>query len=245
MGVPKLNGPLRKETDMKASNRFAIVAVAALLAGGLTIGCSGGNAADADEAAAEGASGSNSAAADSQYQAPQAQPLTVPAGTVMEVAFESELSSETSKAGDTFVATVIDPIMVNGEVAIDSGSTVTGTVVEVQSSKRIGGKSKLNLRFDTLQPADGGTETIAASFYGEGQGQTKKDAATIGGATAGGALLGRLIGDNNGSKSDGTKIGAVVGAAIGTAIAANNEGEPVVIGAGTVLPIQLDSPVTL
>lgn len=80
-------------------------------------------------------------------------------------------------------------------------------------------------------------------FVAAGKKQSGKDAATIGGATAGGALLGRLLKKKH--KSKGTLIGAIIGGAVGAAIAANNPGDPVRIDEGTVLPAQLEQPLNI
>jgi hypothetical protein len=169
--------------------------------------------------------------------------VTVPSGTVLDVRFDETVSSASSSTGDRFSATVVDGVTIDGKTAIAAGSTVTGRVVEAVGSKRIGGRARLNLEFTALQPDSGDEVPLSARFIERGKSQTKKDAATIGGATAGGALLGNVIGKNNDQEGDGTTIGAIAGAAIGTAVAASNRGQEVTIPAGTVMQIQLDGPV--
>lgn len=171
--------------------------------------------------------------------------VTVPAGTVLTVEFDQTLSSARSAAGEGFSARVVDPVSVDGVKVIEPGATVAGKVISAVPSKRIGGRAKLNLEFTSLELPSGGEAPIDASFYAQAKSQTKKDATTIGGATAGGALLGRIIGHNDGKEADGTAIGAVVGAAVGTGIAASNRGQEVTIPAGTTMQIRLDSPVTV
>lgn len=163
---------------------------------------------------------------------------TVPAGTVIAITFLDGLSSKTNVAGDTFQARVTDDVVIDGIPVIPAGSVVVGTVTEAVSLKKIGGRAKLALDFDRLELPSGRTALISAAFAQEGKSETKKDAATIGGAAAGGALLGRLIKKDD--KDKGTLIGAVVGAAAGTAIAAKTEGEEVEIPVGVVLDIALN-----
>ena len=164
--------------------------------------------------------------------------LTVPSGTVLAVEFQQTLSSAKSRSGDRFTARVVEPVLVNGKVAIATGSIVSGRVVQVQPSKKFGGRAQLNLEFTSLEVASGGQSPISASFHGKGKSQTKKDAATIGGAAAGGALVGRMIGKD----TEATVLGALVGGAIGTGIAANNKGQEVTLPEGMAIEIQLDSP---
>jgi hypothetical protein len=162
----------------------------------------------------------------------------VPAGTVLLVSFAQALSSASSEPGDRFTARVAEPVLLNGRVAIAAGSTITGRVVAVQPAAKLGGRAQLNLEFATLRDASGRESPIAASFHGQGKSQTKKDAATIGGAAVGGAILGRAIGKDR----KATVLGALVGGAIGTGIAAKNGREEVTLPEGIAIEIQLDSP---
>jgi hypothetical protein len=129
-------------------------------------------------------------------------------------------------------------VLLNGRVAIAAGSTITGRVVAVQPAAKLGGRAQLNLEFATLRDASGRESPIAASFHGQGKSQTKKDAATIGGAAVGGAILGRAIGKDR----KATVLGALVGGAIGTGIAAKNGREEVTLPEGIAIEIHLDSP---
>jgi hypothetical protein len=164
--------------------------------------------------------------------------LRVPSGTLLAVEFQQTLSSATSLAGDRFTARVVEPILVDGRVAIATGSIVSGRVVKVLPSRKLGGRAQMDLEFTSLRLAAGAERPIAASFHDQGNSQTKKDAATIGGAAAGGALLGQIIGKD----SKATVLGALVGGAIGTGIAAKNRGQEVTLPEGMVVEIHLDSP---
>lgn len=172
--------------------------------------------------------------------APAPQPIvkTVPAGTTLDVVFLDGLSSETAQPGDSFRARVTHDVSQDGVVVIPAGSVVTGSVTEAVSLKKIGGTAKLALEFSKLELPSGGTAAIEASLVEQGKSETKKDAATIGGATAGGALLGKIIG----KKGKSALIGAAVGAAAGTAIAAKTKGEQVEIPVGTELSLHLNQP---
>jgi outer membrane lipoprotein SlyB len=97
------------------------------------------------------------------------------------------------------------------------------------------------LRFTDLVLPTGATVPIEASFAQQGRSETGRDAATIGGGAAAGAILGRVIGKGNRSKA--SVIGAIIGAAAGAAIASRTPGEEVVIPEGTVVSLRLDAPV--
>lgn len=162
----------------------------------------------------------------------------VPAGTTFEVEFTKGLASNASSVGDTFRARVLSDLRVDGAVAVPAGSEVLGVVTEAVAARRIGGQAKLSVKFTDLVLPSGSTVPLRASFLEQGKSRAGRDAATIGGSTAGGALLGRIL--SSGSRGRGTVIGALVGAAVGTAIASKTAGEEVVIPEGSIVSLKLD-----
>lgn len=178
------------------------------------------------------------------YPRPEAEPamqtvwITVPAATALNVEFVDPLSSETSVAGDAVRARVVDDVVSEGWIVVPRGSTMVGTVAEVVPSKKIGGQAKLAVNFERIELASGNSVTIQAPFVQVAKSQKGKDAATIGGAAAGGALLGRILKDGK-DQGKATAIGAVVGAAVGTAVAANNNSMPVNFDSGMVASVSL------
>jgi outer membrane lipoprotein SlyB len=200
---------------------------------------------EAPEAEAPPEPAAPAAAPEEPEPEPEPEPLivTVPEGTELGVMFLDGVSSAASQAGDTFRVRITEDIIQDEVPAIPAGSVITGTVLEAVSLKKIGGKAKLALEFNRLELPSGRTALIDASFATEGKSETKKDAATIGGAAAGGALLGRIVKKKD--KGKGALIGAIVGAAAGTAIAAKTEGEEVELPAGTELDLVLNQPATI
>jgi hypothetical protein len=183
--------------------------------------------------------------AEQPEEQPAREPLitsvTVPAGATFDVEFTKTLASNTSAPGDSFRVRVAHDVMEDGEVAIPAGSEILGEVTEAVPLRKVGGQAKLALRFTDLVLPSGKTVPIDASFVQQGRNETGKDAATIGGAAAGGAILGRIL--NRGSRGKGAVIGAIIGAAAGTAIASRTPGEEVVISTGSVLSVRLDDSV--
>jgi hypothetical protein len=169
--------------------------------------------------------------------------VTVPASTGLEVEFLAGISSEEALVGDAVETFVVNDVMQDGRVAIPAGSVVAGQVTEVQPAKKIGGRARLVLEFNTLRLTSGNEIAIRSSIEFVGKKQTGKDAATIGGSAAGGAILGRVLGGDD--KDKGTVLGAVVGAAIGTAVAAKNKTDPVMIESGETTELLLYEPVVL
>jgi outer membrane lipoprotein SlyB len=155
----------------------------------------------------------------------------------MEIELLEGLSSQTSEPGDIFRARVSSDVSTDGAVGIPAGAEVVGVVTEAVPLGKVGGRAKLGLKFTDLVLPNGRTVPIDASLVQQGANETRKDAATIGGAAAGGAILGRVL-----SKKDrgrGTVIGAIIGAAAGAVLASRN-GEEVVIPEGTRLDLKLD-----
>jgi hypothetical protein len=169
---------------------------------------------------------------------PASPPLTVPAGTTFDVELTRGLASNTSSPGDTFRARILGDVRLDGAVAIPAGAEILGVVTEAEGARRIGGHAKLSLELTDLVLPSGSTVPVHASFLEEGRSRTGRDAATIGGSAAGGALLGRILGHGG----RGSILGALVGAAVGTAIASTSAGEEVVIPEGSVLKLRLDQP---
>jgi hypothetical protein len=142
---------------------------------------------------------------------PRAVPVDVPAGTAFDVEFLDTIGSATSRTGDTFRVRVSRDVFLDGDVVIPAGSEVVGVVTDAAPLRRVGGRAKLGLRFTDLVLPSGSTVPIDASLVQEGRSETGRDAATIGGGAAAGAVLGRIL--NKKDRGKGSVIGAILGAA--------------------------------
>jgi len=171
---------------------------------------------------------------------PQPVPVTVATGETIDIEFRQTLSSHTSQAGQQFRVRVIEPVRVGSTVAIPAGASILGEVIEANPAKKIGGRARLSLEFQSLTLANGATYPIEAVFSQAGKSQTGKDAAIIGGATLGGAVLGKQVGGDTGKL-----IGAVAGGIGGAFAAKKTKGKPVEIPAGTMMILELTRPVTI
>ncbi|HXU44528.1 MAG TPA: hypothetical protein VN783_03320 [Thermoanaerobaculia bacterium] len=198
--------------------------------------------ADASEAEAPEA---EAAAEPAAPELERAAPATVPTGTGLPVQLIGSLSSASSAAGDVFRARVAQDVVVDGEVAIPAGSEIQGLVDEAVSARRgKGGKARLDFRFTDLVLPTGETVPIHAHVSQIGKGDATRDAATVGGGAAAGAVLGHaLAGRGEGGK--GTLIGAIIGALAGAAIASRTAGEEIEVPEGTVLALKLDRPIEI
>jgi hypothetical protein len=164
----------------------------------------------------------------------------IPAGTSISVQLPAQLSTKTAQVGQRISGNLTNDIVVDGKVVAKAGSLVQGEITQVVSgSKTIGGKPTLGLTFDNLT-SEGGDRPISARITEVAQKSDKtRDTAKI----AGGAVAGGVIGHQIDS-DQGKIIGAIIGAAAGTA-AAKKTGQEVVLPAGTVVGMTLESPVTV
>jgi hypothetical protein len=164
----------------------------------------------------------------------------IPAGTSLSVQLPAQLSTKTAQVGQRISGNLTNDIVVDGKVVAKAGSLVQGSVTQVISgSKTIGGKPTLGLTFDNLT-SEGGDRPISARITEIAQKSDKtRDTAKIAGGAVAGGVIGHQI-DND----QGKIIGAIIGAAAGTA-AAKKTGQEVVLPAGTVVGMTLESPVTV
>ena len=170
----------------------------------------------------------------------EVEPVVVPAGTTLVLELQQTLSSHETPAGAAFDARVAQEVSVAGRVAIPAGTKVRGRVTEAHPAKKVGGRAILSLSFDEIETPEGDSVAISARLAQSGKSEVAKDAAIIGGSTLGGAILGEAV-----DEGEGTVVGAVVGGIAGTIGALKTKGKPVVLPAGSTLPIVLEQPVTV
>jgi hypothetical protein len=173
-------------------------------------------------------------------EAPKPQPIVVPTGTVLTVRMGQALSSKTSQTGQTFLATLGQPVSVGGRAAIPAGSTLSGTVVTAKSKGKIKGEGELSLALISVT-VRGQTYSIQTGVLeNTTKGKGKRTAATTGGGAAGGALIGGIAGGGKGAG-----IGALLGAGAGLVGGAATGNQQVEIPAESALSFRLSAPLTL
>jgi len=177
-----------------------------------------------------------SAAAAPPAEAPKPEPIVVPAGTDLTVTIDTALSSKSSQAGQTFLATVAQPVTINGTTAIPKGSSVTGTVL----TAKIKGEGELSITLKNITVRGHNYPLHTASLDSTVKGKGKRTAVTTGGGAAAGALIGGIAGGGKGA-GIGAAVGAV-GGLIGGAATGNKQIE---IAAETPLTFTLSHELTL
>jgi len=173
--------------------------------------------------------------------APEFLEVTVPSDAVLGLQLERTVSSELARVEDKVDARVTRDVRVDNRVAIPAGSTVRGSVTEVDKGGRMKGKARLAIRFHTIVLADGSQLALKTDpVVREGQSVGGESAAKVGGAAIGGAILGAILGGGKGAA-----IGGAVGAGAGTAAAMSNDRNPATLAAGTTVTVRMQAPVTV
>jgi len=209
-----------------------LLAASLLLLGGCAGGAATNRPADSDEkAAARGA-------APARYN--------LAAGTVIDAALTSTITSRTAHAGDAFTASVVEDVRnAGGAVAIPAGSTVHGRIVEVSSARNDNATGTLTLAVSSVtvhgQAYDLSASIDALETVHQGRGIETVDAARTAGGAAAGAIIGQVITKN----SKGTIIGGVLGGAAGAAVSAIMKDKDIVLPAGAHLLLTLQERLTV
>jgi hypothetical protein len=161
-------------------------------------------------------------------------PVTVPAGTQLQVALAAPVSTKTARVGDPIEARLVSDLVVDGRRVAREGATLRGSVTEVVSgSQKIGTTPVLAVTFKQLALADGTTAAIDGQAAQQGASEKGRDTAKIVGGAAAGAIIGHQIDDDKGSV-----IGGILGGAAGTA-AAKKTGTEVDLAEGSTITVAL------
>jgi hypothetical protein len=165
-------------------------------------------------------------------------PVTLPEGTVVAVTLDQAISSEDSRSGETFDATVSDPIVVDGKTVVPKGSRAIGRIVEAESSGRLHNPGRLVLDLASIEVGGTRYDIDTSNANRAGESHKRNNVIFIGGGTA--AIIGGIIGGGKGAA-----IGAAAGAGGGTATAAATGKNEVHLPAETQLRFPLSEPVTI
>ena len=145
-------------------------------------------------------------------------PVTVPAGTTLNVRLTQDIDVDLTRAGMTFKGRVDDPVMIDSRIVIPREAGTVVQAVAVAQSGEFKGTDSVSLKLNTI--SFGGRVYPVATKYAtaEGKGEGRKTARKVGGGAGLGAIVGGIAGGGSGAA-----IGALVGGAAGTAVAASGE----------------------
>jgi hypothetical protein len=172
---------------------------------------------------------------------------SLPTGSVINVTLDQQVGTKTSKVGDTFSATVVDPVMAShGQTVVPAGTKVYGKVTGLPDSNNAGQKAAIRLDFERIningveRPFE--ANITATQLQTQGQDSRNETLKKAGIGAAAGAVLGAVIGGGDVSKILG---GAAIGAAAGTVISLGMGEVDAVLPAGSKMTLQTTQQVTL
>ncbi len=166
--------------------------------------------------------------------------VTVAAGTALNIGIDTQVSSETANAGDSWTGTVKENVIVGDRVVFPAGSVVSGVVTESVPAAK-GSLARLGLAVSAITvngnkiAVEGGTEAIEAGS------PRARNLGAMAASVGAGALIGRAVGGSG----KGALIGGLIGGVASGAAVARSKGYQVVIKEGTVVTFNVKAPVTV
>jgi len=165
---------------------------------------------------------------------------TLPTGSKIVIRMIDSISSEKSKVGETFVATLDEALVVGGVEVVPRNADVRGRIANVNEAGRVAGAAQLGLELSQIV-VNGIPYSVTTSEYQEvGEGRGAQTAKRAGGGAAVGAVIGAIAGGKKGAA-----IGAGVGAGGATAVQVMTKGEKLNIPAETKLEFTLRAPLVI
>lgn len=174
--------------------------------------------------------------------APATGPVTLPAGTLLQLRTSEPVDSKRAKDGEPVQFMVIQDVTSGGVLAIPRGAVVHGVIAEHKNvgSGSMGGSSTLALTLTSLDLGGRNYPLESDQFKVKGP---NKAGQTVGSALTGG-VIGTIIGCAVG-RGAGCAIGAGAGVAGGTAIGAAEPGYRAWIPAEALVTFHLAAPITV
>lgn len=174
---------------------------------------------------------------------------SIPAGSVLHCRLTQTLSTFMNAHGDSFTATVSEPVVIDGHEVIPAGARIEGRIAQMQRPGRIRGVGQMRLTAEKVVMPDGATyplSAILAAVYGaeakvhgeegavKGPNSRLRTVEEVGAGMGGGGLLGTIFGGFT-----GTLVGGAIGGAAGFVDTMRKRGPDLALPAGTQLNYQL------
>jgi hypothetical protein len=150
------------------------------------------------------------------------------------------VDSQRDNLGQSYRASVDQPVVVNGQTVIPRGSDAVATLIDAKQSGKIEGKTVLTLDLKSVTVNGHQYDIVTTGVSRASGSRGERSAKVIGGTAALGAIIGAVAGGGKGAA-----IGAGSGAAVGTAAEVATSGQHVKIPAETRLTFTLQNPIDL
>ena len=160
--------------------------------------------------------------------------VTIPAGKQFTVSLQNSISTQSDDAGEEFRADLLEPVMVDGQTVLEPGTTIQGTVTELQKPGNVDDRARMTLEFTAVQGPEGEMHSINTQpITIEAESGTRNDLEKIAAGAVAGAIIGGLT---EGGK--GAAIGAGVGAAAGGVVVVATKGKHLTLEPGQKIIVQ-------
>jgi hypothetical protein len=171
---------------------------------------------------------------------PGSMGVEIPAGTNLVVRMIDAVDSRKNTVGQTFNASMDEPLILNGNTVIPRGADVVVKLVDDKESGKLAGKTILTLDLVSVR-VNGKMVDINTQTYSQASSsRTSRTAKMAGGGAALGAIIGAIAGGGKGAA-----IGAGAGAATGAGAEVLTKGQQVRIPSETRLTFVVDTPVKI
>jgi hypothetical protein len=170
----------------------------------------------------------------------QTSGIGIPAGTEISVRTIDSVDSERDRRGQTYRASIDQPVMVNGQTVVPRGADAVIMLSDAQQSGKIEGRTVLTLELRSLTINGRTYDSTSSTVSRESGSRSSRSAKVIGGTAALGAIIGAIAGGGRGAA-----IGAGSGAAVGTAAQVVTSGQKVKVPAETLLTFTLQNSLDL
>jgi hypothetical protein len=166
--------------------------------------------------------------------------ITLPTDTPITIRMIDAVNSQTTRIGQTFRASVDEPVMVADRQVIPRGADVITKLVDDQKSGKIQGRTVLTLALVSVSVNGQMVDVTSLDVRTASTSRAGKSAGLIGGGAAVGAIVGAIAGGGKGAA-----IGAASGGALGGATTVLTNGQEVKIPSETRLTFRLQYPVQI
>jgi hypothetical protein len=163
--------------------------------------------------------------------------VEIPAGTTIVIRMIDDVDSERDSVGQTFRASIDEPVLVGESTVIPRGANVVAKLVADREAGRLSGRTELTLDLVSVEVNGRTVDILTHEVTQAGESRTNRTAKVVGGTAALGAVIGAIAGGGKGAA-----IGAVSGAAAGGAVQVLTKGERVRIPSETRLSFTLQQP---
>jgi hypothetical protein len=111
--------------------------------------------------------------------APPPRQVALLPGASVTIRLAGTVSTEFAVPGDTFQATLADPLVVDGLIVAERGARVTGRIADARRAGRMSGVSSLELRLLDVTTADGQRIGVSCDPWFKRGDSTSRDAKPV------------------------------------------------------------------